>query len=84
MSTTLLGFALVSLAMVCTPGQNMIYLISRSVTQGRKSGLTSLVGVGLGFGFYLTCTIYGLTAMVRTVPAAYETIRWGVLSIFCT
>jgi threonine/homoserine/homoserine lactone efflux protein len=77
MNTTLIGFALVSFVMVCTPGPNMIYLVSRSVTQGRRAGLTSLIGVGLGFVFYLTCTIYGLTAMVRTVPAAYGAIRWA-------
>jgi threonine/homoserine/homoserine lactone efflux protein len=83
MNTTLIGFALVSFVMVCTPGPNMIYLVSRSVTQGPRAGLTSLIGVGLGFVFYLTCTIYGLAAMVRTVPAAYETIRWaGVIYLF--
>jgi threonine/homoserine/homoserine lactone efflux protein len=38
---TLLAFALVSPGMVCTPGPNMIYLISRSITQGRKAGVIS-------------------------------------------
>ena len=33
-TTTLIAFALVSLGMVLTPGPNMIYLISRSITQG--------------------------------------------------
>jgi threonine/homoserine/homoserine lactone efflux protein len=36
----LLGFALVSLGMVLTPGPNMIYLISRSITQGSSAGST--------------------------------------------
>ena len=45
----LLGFALVSLGMVLTPGPNMIYLISRSITQGPAAGLISLSGVALGF-----------------------------------
>ena len=42
--TALLGFALVSLGMVLTPGPNMIYLISRSIAQGRGAGLISLGG----------------------------------------
>ena len=46
-TTALLGFALVSLGMVLTPGPNMIYLISRSITQGRVAGLISLGGVAL-------------------------------------
>ncbi|MDI7046638.1 LysE family translocator, partial [Escherichia coli] len=40
-ATTLLAFALVSLGMVLTPGPNMIYLISRSLCQGRRAGLVS-------------------------------------------
>ena len=35
----LLMFALVALGMVLTPGPNMIYLISRSICQGRRAGL---------------------------------------------
>ena len=31
----------------------MIYLVSRSITQGRRAGLVSLLGVALGFGVYL-------------------------------
>ncbi|MBZ0149250.1 MAG: LysE family translocator, partial [Pseudorhodoplanes sp.] len=37
-TTTLLAFALISLGMVLTPGPNMIYLISRSITQGWGAG----------------------------------------------
>ena len=36
--SSLLGFALVSLGMVLTPGPNMIYLISRSITQATSPG----------------------------------------------
>jgi threonine/homoserine/homoserine lactone efflux protein len=39
----LLAFALVSLAMVLTPGPNMIYVISRSICQGPLAGLISSV-----------------------------------------
>ena len=45
---SLLGFCLVALGMVLTPGPNMIYLISRSICQGRNAGLISLGGVALG------------------------------------
>lgn len=38
----LLGFALIALGMVLTPGPNMIYLISRSICQGPGAGLISL------------------------------------------
>ena len=73
--TSLLGFALVSLGMVLTPGPNMIYLISRSITQGSSAGLISLGGVALGFVFYMLCAAFGITALVFAVPYAYDALR---------
>ena len=68
---TLIAFGLVSLGMVLTPGPNMIYLISRSICQGRRAGLVSLGGVALGFVFYMFCAAFGITALVMTVPYAH-------------
>ena len=65
---TLLAFGLVSLGMVLTPGPNMIYLVSRSICQGRRAGLVSLGGVALGFVFYMVCAALGITALVLAVP----------------
>ena len=64
----LLAFGLVSLGMVLTPGPNMVYLISRSICQGRVAGLISLGGVALGFVFYMMCAALGITAIVMAVP----------------
>jgi threonine/homoserine/homoserine lactone efflux protein len=71
----LLGFALVSFGMVLTPGPNMIYLISRSITQGATAGLISLGGVALGFVFYMLCAAFGITALLFAVPFAYDALR---------
>src|SRR6202047_4741740 len=75
--TSLLGFALVSLGMVLTPGPNMIYLISRSITQGPAAGLVSLGGVALGFVFYMLCAAFGITALLFAVPYAYDALRFA-------
>jgi threonine/homoserine/homoserine lactone efflux protein len=73
--TSLLAFSLIALVMVLTPGPNMIYLISRSIVQGRKAGLISLAGVATGFVFYMLCSALGITALVFTVPFAYDGLR---------
>jgi threonine/homoserine/homoserine lactone efflux protein len=73
--TSLFGFALVSFGMVLTPGPNMIYLISRSITQGHTAGLISLGGVALGFLFYMLCAAFGITALLFAVPYAYDALR---------
>lgn len=76
-TTTLLAFALISLGMVLTPGPNMIYLISRSITQGWVAGLISLGGVALGFIFYMLCAALGITALLFAIPYAYDALRFA-------
>ena len=70
-----LPFAAIALGLVLTPGPNMIYLLSRSICQGRKAGLISLAGVALGFVFYMLCAALGITALVMAVPLAYDALR---------
>lgn len=73
--TNHLQFALVALAMVLTPGPNMIYLVSRAICQGRMAGLISLGGIALGFMVYLLCAAAGITAIFMSVPLAYDVLR---------
>ncbi|MGJ4908185.1 LysE family translocator [Bradyrhizobium sp. HKCCYLRH2015] len=74
-TSSLLAFALVSLGMVLTPGPNMIYLISRSITQGHAAGLISLGGVATGFLAYMLAAAFGITALLFAVPFAYDALR---------
>lgn len=73
--SSLLTFALIALGMGLTPGPNMVYLISRSISQGPAAGLISLGGVALGFVFYLLCAAFGITAFLVAVPYAHEALR---------
>src|SRR3954452_4337152 len=72
-TSALLGFALVCLGLVLTPGPNMIYLISRSLTQGPAAGIVSLGGVAL----YMLCAAFGITALLFAVPYAYDALRFA-------
>ncbi|MGY3031869.1 threonine/homoserine/homoserine lactone efflux protein [Bradyrhizobium sp. USDA 4354] len=74
-TSALLAFALVCLGLVLTPGPNMIYLISRSITQGPAAGIVSLGGVALGFVFYMLCAAFGITALLLAIPFAYDALR---------
>lgn len=73
--SSLIAFSLIALGMVLTPGPNMVYLVSRSICQGRNAGLVSLAGVALGFVFYMLCAAVGITALVMAVPYAYDALR---------
>jgi threonine/homoserine/homoserine lactone efflux protein len=76
-SANFAAFAVVALGMAVTPGPNMIYLISRSISQGSLAGLISLGGVALGYVFYMLCAAFGITALVLAVPYAYDALRIG-------
>lgn len=79
----LLLFGGTALLMVLTPGPNMIYLISRSISQGHKAGVISLFGVIAGFLVHMFAATVGLTALFLAVPVAYEALKWaGALYLF--
>jgi threonine/homoserine/homoserine lactone efflux protein len=73
----LLMFAGAALLMVLTPGPNMIYLISRSICQGRKAGVISLFGVLAGFLVHMFAAAVGCTALFMRIPLAYEALKWA-------
>jgi threonine/homoserine/homoserine lactone efflux protein len=73
----LLAFALVALGVVLTPGPNMMYLVSRTLSQGRMAGLISYGGVVAGLVLYLALTVFGITAMLMAVPIAYDVLRFS-------
>ena len=74
-SAAVLGVAAIALGMVLTPGPNMVYLVSRSITQGRAAGLVSLAGVALGFLCYLAAATLGISAVFSVVPQAYTALK---------
>lgn len=63
--------------MALTPGPNMIYLVSRSITQGRNAALISLGGVALAFVVYLLATALGISALFMALPLAYDVLRFA-------
>jgi threonine/homoserine/homoserine lactone efflux protein len=74
-TTAVAGIALVALGLVLTPGPNMLYLVSRTLTQGRLAGLVSLLGVAAGFGVYLGAAATGIAGLFAAVPAAYAALK---------
>ncbi|MDQ0894639.1 LysE family translocator [Agromyces ramosus] len=95
-----LGIALVELGMALTPGPNMVYLVSRSVSQGWRAGMVSMAGTAVGFVVYMTMANLGLAAVFIVVPwlytalkvagaiyllwLAYKTLRPGGMALFET
>ena len=88
--TAVTAVSLIALVMVVTPGPNMMYLVSRSVSQGRGAGLVSLGGVVVGLSLYVVATALGLSVLFATVPVLFTVVKilgaayllhlaWGIL-----
>lgn len=69
----LFGFA--ALMMVLSPGPNMVYLVSRSLCQGKRPATVSLFGVATGFAFHMLLAAFGLSAVLMAVPIAYTALK---------
>jgi threonine/homoserine/homoserine lactone efflux protein len=70
-------FVAASVLLVLTPGPNLLYLISRTLCQGRGAGLISLAGTTTGFVVHILAAALGLSAVFLAVPLAYEALRWA-------
>lgn len=70
-------FAGTALVMVLTPGPNMLYLVSRSICQGREAGAISLLGVGGGLFVHMLAASAGLSALFVAVPMAYGAVKFA-------
>ena len=68
-------FAFAVLLLALTPGPVWIYLISRTLTQGRRAGYFSLIGVMAGVLVHLLAAALGLSALLLAVPAAFDAIK---------
>ncbi|ASL48154.1 Homoserine/homoserine lactone efflux protein [Burkholderia sp. AD24] len=69
-TASIYGFLAVGGMLAVTPGPNMVYVMSRSIAQGRTAGLISLAGVMLGYLFYMFSAAFGITALFLSVPYA--------------
>ncbi|MFO1395864.1 MAG: LysE family translocator [Burkholderiales bacterium] len=72
---TWLVFVAACAALIATPGPNVLYLVSRTLAQGRAAGFVSLAGTSSGFLLHVLAAAFGLSALLAAVPYAYDTIR---------
>lgn len=70
-------FAAASALLALTPGPNLLYLVSRTLCQGRRAGIVSLAGTSLGFFFHLLAAALGLSVIFIAVPLLYDLLRYA-------
>lgn len=73
---TVLIVALASLVLVVVPGPAVIYILTRSVSQGRTAGIVSAIGVNLGSAFHVLAAVAGLSLLLASSAYAYTVVKW--------
>lgn len=63
--------------LVLTPGPNLLYLISRTLCQGRGAGLISLSGTTSGFVVHIVAASLGISAVLIAVPVLFDAVRFA-------
>jgi threonine/homoserine/homoserine lactone efflux protein len=69
-------FMAAGLTLNITPGPDMLYVITRSVSEGRLSGIVSAFGIMAGCIVHTLAIAFGLTAFLLAVPTAYDIIKY--------
>ncbi|PYR07010.1 MAG: RhtB family transporter [Acidobacteria bacterium] len=70
-------FVSASIALLLTPGPAVLYIVTRSVEQGRAAGLVSVVGICSGTLVHVVAATLGLSALLVSSARAFTTVRYA-------
>lgn len=70
-------FFLASLAILAIPGPAVVYIVTRSISQGRAAGIASVLGINLAALTYAAAAALGLTAILLTSALAFNLVKWA-------
>src|SRR5918912_1274602 len=70
-------FVSVTLLLVFMPGPNTLYIIARSVRQGRRAGIVSSLGVQVGSLVHISAATCGLSALLLSSALAFGVVKYA-------
>ena len=75
-AATIAAFAAASLLLLLIPGPAVLYIVNRSVSDGQQAGLAAVAGLSLGNLVHALAAAVGLSAVLATSAAAFNTVKW--------
>jgi len=76
-ATTFLLFAGASLAFLVIPGPSVLYIVTRSLAQGRRAGVTSMLGVQAGGLVHVVAAAFGVSALLASSATAFTIVKYA-------
>lgn len=74
--TNLLLFVTATLALLLVPGPNVLYIMTRSIDQGRTAGLVSVAGVASATCVHILAAALGLSAILLSSALAFDIVKY--------
>ena len=76
-ASTLVLFALASLVLLVVPGPSVLYIVTRSLEQGPRAGIVSMLGVETGALVHVAAAAVGLSALLTSSAAAFTVVKYA-------
>jgi threonine/homoserine/homoserine lactone efflux protein len=74
-SISLLGFVAAALVILLIPGPGVLYVVARSIEQGRRAGLVSVLGLSTGVFVHIAAAVAGISAVLLASATAFGIIK---------
>jgi threonine/homoserine/homoserine lactone efflux protein len=68
-------FVVAALALLAVPGPAVLYIVARSIQEGRRAGLVSVLGIHVGTLFHIAAATLGLSALVLSSAVAFTAVK---------
>src|SRR5215470_17494847 len=69
-------FVAAALVLLLTPGPAVLYIVARSIDQGRRAGLVSMLGVHAGTLVHVAAAAAGLSALLAASAIAFSAVKY--------
>ena len=69
-------FLLASLALLLVPGPAVLYIVARSIAQGRRAGIVSVLGIAAGSSVHIMAAVLGLSALLMSSVLAFTVVKY--------
>jgi threonine/homoserine/homoserine lactone efflux protein len=76
-ASTFLLFAAASLAFLAIPGPSVFYIVTRSLAQGRRAGVRSMLGVQAGGLVHVVAAAFGVSALIASSATAFTIVKYA-------
>ncbi|MGH3655021.1 MAG: LysE family translocator [Micromonosporaceae bacterium] len=73
---TLIGFTAAALTLLLIPGPSVLYIVTRSLAQGRRAGFMSVLGVHVGSVVHVVAAVLGISALIASSATAFTVVKY--------